>query len=375
MNPREIFKFGDKRVNEDVLYQATNSLLIGDEIPNNPKMTYRKGDVVINVGEKQESEPIYICIKTGNPGTWMTVGANGSSGGGGSIIEAYLHIKGTVENLEELDTLIETSVAGDAYLLGDVLYVFNGDKFANIGAVKGAKGDQGPKGEKGEAGIAGPKGETGETGIQGPKGEQGPQGEPGIAGEQGPQGPMGPKGETGEQGPKGETGVFDTEAIYSQLNTTNKTMIGAINELLDLIKNSGPIEPKPPEPTGNNIYYGYIPYDEKVGTIEYSDITQSMLQSYATVKKMEVGEVNKASLGFAPGAALTIVAVPKSVDIEGFTSLSVFKDNGFGGKTSFDEDVVGVNGLIANFNGVDYKLYGELLLTDSEIFFYVDGVK
>lgn len=352
MNPREIFKFGDKRVNEDVLFKTTNSILIGDEIPKNPKMTYRKGDIIINIGEKQETEPIYICTKTGNPGIWMTVGANGTSSGGGTGVEAYLNIKGTVENEEALNALIDSASIGDSYLIGNKLYVFNGKSFVFVSEVKGSKGD---------------KGDQGETGAQGPKGDKGEQGE---AGAQGPQGEQGPKGDKGDQGPKGETGVFDVESIYTQLNTDNKTIIGAINELFNLI-NKG--ETPDPGPAGTNIYYGYIPYEESTGGLGYEDITKSMLETCPTVKKAEVNTFNKTSLGFAPKAALTIVAVPKTIDVGGYTSLSVTKDNGFGGKIAFDEEVTGVNGLIVNFNGVDYKLYGELLLTDCELFFYADG--
>ena len=394
MNPREILKFGNKRVNEDTLFDATNSLLIGDEIPTNPKMTYRKGDIIINIGEKQKSEPIYICTKTGNPGDWMTIYADGSSSGGGSV-EAYLNIKGTVENVEALDALVESAAPGDSYLIGATLYIFNGKSFVSIGEVKGAKGDkgepgvagpqgpkgetgaQGPQGSKGEQGIQGPKGETGEQGpkgeqgIQGPKGETGEQGPKGEQGIQGPEGPQGPKGEQGIQGPKGETGVFDTESIYTQLNTDNKTIIGAINELLNLIKSESP----EPGPVGDSIYYGYIPYDEGTGSLDYRDVTKSMLDTCPTVKKAEVNVIGKTSLGFAPKAALVIVAVPKNVNVGEYTSLSVTKDNGFGGKVAFDEEVTGANGLIANFNGVDYKIYGELLLTDCELFFYADGVK
>ena len=391
MNPREIFKFGDKKVNEDTLYDAANSLLIGDEIPTNPKMTYRKGDIIVNIGPKQESEPIYICIKTGNPGTWMVVGANGSSGGGGTTVEAYLRINGTVKSEAELEALVDTATVGDSYLLGNELHVFNGERFVNIGAVKGPKGDigpqgpeglqgpVGPKGEKGDVGVEGPVGPKGEKGDQGlvgatgPKGDIGPQGPKGDQGEAGIQGPEGPQGIQGPQGPKGDSGVFDIAAIYTQLNTTDKTMIGAINELLELIKSSGPIDP--PGPTGNNIYYGYLPYNEAQGSIEFTDITKDILDSCPTVKKIEAGVMDKTTLGFAPAAALLIVAVPKNVDVEGFTGLAVTKDNGFGGKTPFDEEVAGANGLVANFNGVEYKLYGELLLTDSELFFYVDGIK
>ena len=107
--------------------------------------------------------------------------------------------------------------------------------------------------------IQGPKGDPGE---QGPQGVQGLQGDPGEQGEQGPQGIQGLQGIPGSsptikehenntetdyrleitdvngkkvtpnlKGPKGDTGEFDVMKEYSQLSTTNKKIIGAINEL------------------------------------------------------------------------------------------------------------------------------------------------
>ena len=48
-----------------------------------------------------------------------------------------------------------------------------------------------------------------------------------------------PKGESGRDGVQGEKGDFDSTTIFSTLKTKNKTVIGAINELFDLIKNNG----------------------------------------------------------------------------------------------------------------------------------------
>jgi hypothetical protein len=59
--------------NEDKLHVYNNSILVGDSIPEGNKKTYRKGDVIINIGEKCEQEPIYICIEGGSPGKWTAV--------------------------------------------------------------------------------------------------------------------------------------------------------------------------------------------------------------------------------------------------------------------------------------------------------------
>ena len=50
----------------------------------------------------------------------------------------------------------------------------------------------------------------------------------------------------------------------------------------------------------------------------------------------------------------------------------VTKDNGIGGKVPFDEDTAGANGIDITINSVAYKLYGEILLSQGEIFIYVD---
>jgi hypothetical protein len=87
----------------------------------------------------------------------------------------------------------------------------------------GAVGPQGPKGDTGDTGAAGaagsagpegPQGDPGPAGAVGATGPQGPQGEPGPAGgppgPEGPQGPPGPQGDpgpAGAQGPKGDTGA------------------------------------------------------------------------------------------------------------------------------------------------------------------------
>jgi len=138
-----------KKYNEENLL-GIHSLLIGDGIPENNRY-YRKGCIIVNVGEKRETEPIYMCVEDGYPGKWIVVGAGGGSGEGGV-------------------------------------------------------GPQGPKGDKGEQGEVGPKGDKGEQGEVGPKGDKGEQGEVGPQGPQGEKGEQGPKGDKGEQGEVGPAG-------------------------------------------------------------------------------------------------------------------------------------------------------------------------
>lgn len=136
---------------------------------------------------------------------------------------------------------------------------------------KGEKGDTGEQGEQGPQGVAGQQGEKGEKGDKGDKGdpgEQGPQGEKGDKGDKGDTGGQGPSGAPGSngatftpavdaegnlswtndkgldnpetvniKGPKGDTP--DTSSLQPKtdesLQTTDKTIVGAINELLSRI--------------------------------------------------------------------------------------------------------------------------------------------
>lgn len=317
--------------NEDTLFSPANSLLIGDSIPNDVRMTYRKGDVIINIGPKMETEPMYICVKGGNPGLWISIGGGSGSGGGTgrdgkSAYEIAVEngFKGTVQ--EWLKSLQGARGAdGKDFKYED----FTPEQLA---ALKGAQGEQGPQG------IQGPKGETG---AQGPQGIQGP------------------------AGVDGKDGTFDPTALFNELLTNKKDIIGAINELYRLIKN------EPVEPTGSLIYYGYIPY-EVTGILKngYSDITLDMIKDSrshmkSSTEKVE-GKINIGD-GIVPEACYMVMAVPTS------TGIICKKDDGFGGKVNFLEDgeTPSANGLDVTYDGVQYKLYGELALVSGERFVYM----
>ncbi|WP_338630312.1 hypothetical protein [Clostridium baratii] len=146
----------------------------------------------------------------------------------------------------------------------------------NIKGPQGEQGIEGPQGPAGKDGKQGPTGPRGEVGLQGIQGERGPQGEQGLPGRDGDIGPIGPQGipglngrdgeqgpkgdngitphigdngnwfignedtrrpsrgrdgEIGPQGPKGEDGTFNPNIEFDNLNTNDKTVIGAINEV------------------------------------------------------------------------------------------------------------------------------------------------
>ena len=133
--------------NEDKLYELANSILIGDSKPEGKKMTYRKGDIIINIGETMDTEPIFICVKGGTPGEWLAIGGGGAASGD---VPADIDIEAIVARVKEEMDLVQ--------------------------GPQGEVGPQGPAGEKGEQGEVGP------MGPEGPQGEQGPQGEKGNDG-------------------------------------------------------------------------------------------------------------------------------------------------------------------------------------------------
>ena len=216
---------------------------------------------------------------------------------------------------------------------------FEGDETAWLASLKGADGAQGIDGAKGDAGP------------QGPAGEQGPKGDPGEAG------PQGPAGE------KGADGIFDIAHQYASLGTDAKDVIGSINEILAMVKKM-----LPSETASDKMYYGYIPYEVSGVIDNYTEITKDMItRSGKTVISANAERVGKVSVGNVPVGALVIVAIPA---IYKFT---VTKDNGLGGKVAFRTDgVVGANGADVVFDETQYKIYGEMLLTDGELFVHID---
>ena len=216
---------------------------------------------------------------------------------------------------------------------------FEGDETAWLASLKGADGAQGVDGKQGEAGP------------QGPAGEQGPKGDPGEAGPQ------------GEKGDKGDDGIFDIAHQYESLGTDAKDVIGSINEILAMVKKM-----LPSETASDKMYYGYIPYEVSGVIDNYTEITKDMItRSGKTVTAANAERVGKVSVGNVPVGALVIVAIPA------IYKFSVTKDNGLGGKVAFRTDgVVGANGADVVFDDTQYKIYGEMLLTDGELFVHID---
>lgn len=109
-------------------------------------------------------------------------------------------VLGMYNSMEALQAAHPTGSVGDAWSVGtpekNAVYLWDtmALTWANIGSIKGEKGDAGPQGPQG---LTGPQGPRGETGPAGKDGVQGPKGDPGETGMQGPKGDAGPAGADG----------------------------------------------------------------------------------------------------------------------------------------------------------------------------------
>ena len=223
------------------------------------------------------------------------------------------------------------------------------------------------KGDKGEQGLQGIKGDKGEQGIKGDKGEQGI------------------KGDKGEQGRDGANAVNPNFTIgtVTTLPSNSDATVTLTGTYPNLVLNFG--IPRGADGSGGGteepvdttpyMYYGRLSFQDVGGTdsvIPYSQITEAMIKKGVADGKLtkETPKTKgKTSMGDARDTAefdYIVIAVPASKNYK------VTKDNGFGGKVSWDEDTAGANGLDITINNVACKLYGEMLLSQGEFFIYVD---
>lgn len=164
------------------------------------------------------------------------------------------------------------------------------------------------------------------------------------------------------KGPQGEAGKFDMETLYDILQTEDKTVIGAINELFNLIN-------KWLHPNCDlkaQMFYGIIdPTDTGIIT-SYADITIDMLNAGQGVTSTVPGERLSLSLGYVDEGSYIVIAVPTMYDF------TVTKDNGFGSKVEFDDSIIGANGIDVEFNDINYRIYGEFTLVGGERTIYIE---
>ena len=144
------------------------------------------------------------------------------------------------------------------------------------------------------------------------------------------------------------------------------SLVQIIEKMLCTASSSGGEDTPTPE-----IIYGRIPIAGVGGhIIPYSSITEDMIKNCSQLVHGEVKTMGKTSLGLPSQTAegdYCIVLVPKE------SGLTVTKDDGIGGKASFDTDTAGANGDVElTVNNVIYKVYGEMLLAQGNMIIYVD---
>ena len=291
-----------------------------------------------------------------------------------SIKNTPLDIRTRIDSVAEVENIPSPFIGMIFYVIDEKqFYVVTVEQLQEqIEAIKLLEGPQGPQGEPGQDGkdftfdmftpeqLEALKGPVGEQGLQGEKGVEGAQGPQGPQGERGPEGPQ---GEMGPEGPQGEKGTFDAEAIFETLNTNDKTVLGAINEVLALIKKNHPDLPE-----GAMTRYGYIPYEVHKGLfLSYEDITIELIKDEAAVMQViEPVPMGEVSMGEIPEFALIIVLVPL------LARLDVKKNNGMGSRVQFDESVSGANGISFMMDGIEYLLFGEFATVSGERLIFID---
>ena len=209
------------------------------------------------------------------------------------------------------------------------------------------------------------------------KGDKGEKGDKGDTGSKGDTGEKGEKGDKGEKGENGQTPSF-TIGTVTTLNPDQNATVTISGTFPNLVLNFGIPRGKdststtPSTPT-EYMYYGRLPIADVGGrVIQYNEITEAMILKGAadgkltkstphTLKKESLGKYSQTAVG-----DYQIIVVPTA---ENYT---VTKDNGLGGKSPFDEETSGANGIDIIVNSVPCKLYGEMLTAQGEIFIYID---
>ena len=93
---------------------------------------------------------------TGSQGPAGATGPAGERGPAGADGTGFT-LLGSVDSTAKLPT---NPKPGDAYLVGESVHVWSGNKWANVGSIQGPAGERGPAGPAGERGPAGPPGPT-----------------------------------------------------------------------------------------------------------------------------------------------------------------------------------------------------------------------
>ena len=193
------------------------------------------------------------------------------------------------------------------------------------------------------------------------------------------EGPSGAKGETGQNAvnPNFSIGTVTTLDAGSQATVSLTGTYPNLKLNFGIPRGADGSGGGTEEPVDTTpyMYYGRLSFQDVGGTnsvIPYSQITEAMINkgvSDGKLTKATPKTMGRTSMGEAKDTAefdYIIVAVPAS------KNYTVTKDDGIGGKVRWDEDTAGANGMDITINNVACKLYGEMLLSQGQLFIYVD---
>lgn len=164
MNGKRVYNLPYPTSNGEPIRLGDRDLLVGPQGPIGPPGA---------MGSQGVQGPRGFQGVQGVQGIQGVVGPTGPEGPQGADGRG-VNILGSYNTLLELETAHPAGVAGEAYMVGPMLYVWvSGQGWTNVGNIQGPQGVQGPQGPSGPQGIQGIQG------VEGPEGVQGIQGIPG----------------------------------------------------------------------------------------------------------------------------------------------------------------------------------------------------
>lgn len=107
------------------------------------------------------------------------------------------------------------------------------------------------------------------------------------------------------------------------------------------------------ETTGIEVLYGVIR-----GLSSFESITDAQIANFTKLAKKQSEAVN---VSVTEGDTLVVLA----------KGCTINKDDGIGGKVSFDTSIMGANGDSVTVNGVSYNAYGETFIVSGNVGFYI----
>ena len=110
-------------------YFKSNKIMIGSSVPTGG--SYSKGDIIVNNGANADKEPMWVCVESGNPGKWEVVGAGGTD---------LVHLK---NNVIVNNAVSEVSIGIDGFNPeGDVLTVYRNSVYMIEGVDYNVQGNK-----------------------------------------------------------------------------------------------------------------------------------------------------------------------------------------------------------------------------------------